>query len=64
MPVIAANMLVLNTGRVWPPAGSKLSVLKDSFMQEVLVSVLQHRVVFSNRNLQLHLDLKPSLDCS
>ena len=42
---------------------SKLNVLKSSFAQEILVILLQHRVVFFNRNLQLHLYLKTSLDC-
>ena len=64
MSVIAANMLKLNSNRVLPAAGSKLSVLKHSFAQEILVTILQHRIVFFNKNLQLHLHLKPSLDCS
>ena len=64
MSVIAANMLILNPNRVLPAAGSKLSVLKHSFAQVILVTLLQHRAVFFNKNLQLHLHLKPSLNCS
>ena len=43
---------------------SKLSVLKHRFEQEIRITLLQHRVVFFNKNLQLHLHLKQSLDCS
>ena len=64
MSVIAANMLILNPNRVLPAAGSKLGVLKHSFAQEILVTILKHGVVFFNKNLQLHLHLKPSLNCS
>ena len=40
------------------------SVLKHSFAQDIFVTLLQHRVVFFDKNLQLHLHLKPSLNCS
>ena len=46
MSVIAANMLILNPNRILPAAGSKSSVLKHSFAQEILVTFLQNRVVF------------------
>ena len=53
MSFIAASMLVTDPNRVLPAAGSKLSVLKHSFAQEILVTILQHRVVFFNINLQV-----------
>ena len=34
-------------------AGSKLSVLKHRFVKEILVTLLQHRVVFFNKKKQL-----------
>ena len=58
-----ANMLEIQIGFL-PAAGSKLGVLKHSFAQEIFVTLLQHRVMFFNKNLQLHLHLKPSLKCS
>ena len=67
MSIITANS-VGNPNRVLPAAGSKLSVLKPGlkhgFAQEILVTLLEHRVVFCNKNLQLHLHLEPSLKCS
>ena len=63
--VIAANMLILNANRVFPAAGVKLSVLKHNFAQEIVVIILQHRVVFFfHKHFLLHLFLKPSLNCS
>ena len=43
--------------RVLPAAGCKLSVLKHSFAQEIIVTLMQHSVVFFSKNLQLHLYL-------
>ena len=53
-----------NPNRVLPAADSELSLLKHSFAQEILVTLLQHRVLFFNKNLQLNLHLKLSVKCS
>ena len=49
MWIITANMFVIQT-EFLQAAGSKLSVQKpDSFAQEILVTLLQHHVVFFNK---------------
>ena len=39
----------VKSNRVLPAVGSKLSVLKHSFAQQILVTILQHCVVFFNK---------------
>ena len=48
--LVITSKHVGNPNRVLPPAGSKLSVyvLKHSFSQEIIVTLMQHQVAFFN----------------